>query len=203
MSRQQISHDAIVIINEEKRELAIFVVITLVVLTVLIIFPIRLMALKVVQINNEIEGKKRIKEQLDTKINNFTHLNADYQEIREDLKDLSLVYPNKGDYSLFVSNVDEICKANYFKLRSVSISSERGDKGENPFEVLNFWSVNINVVGRRSDVVNLLEDIEAMPMYPTVTSFGYNNQLNDDGFLSFNILIRIYGVDHSNIYINI
>jgi Tfp pilus assembly protein PilO len=203
MSNQKISHDAIVIINEEKRELAVFIAITLIVLTILIVFPIRLMALKVVQINNEIEGKKRIKEQLDTKINNFTHLNADYQEIKEDLKDFTLVFPNKGDYSLFVANMDEVCKANYFKLRSVSINAERGGREENPFEMLNLWSANINVVGRRSDLVNLLEDIEAMPMYPTVTSLGYNNQLDDSGFLSFNIMIRIYGVNNLGIYIDI
>ena len=203
MSKQKITHDAILIINEKKREVAIFIMITLLVLVVLIVFPIRLMALRVIQINNEIEGKRRIKEQLDTKIDNFTQLNAEYQEMRESLVDFPLIYPNQGDYSLFVANLEEICNSNSFRLRRVSIDRERVRGGENPYEMLDLWNVNINVMGRRSDLIHLLEDIEAMPMFPTVLSLSYSNELDEDGFLSFSILIRIYGVNSSSIYLEI
>ncbi|GEM_PF-4503352 len=203
MSREKITHDAIIIINEKKREVAIFILITLLVLVILVAFPIRLMALKVIQINNEIEGKRQIKEQLETKINNFTQLNAEYQEIREDLEDFPLVYPNQGDYSLFVANLDEICNANSFRLRSVNINRERLRGEENPYEILSIWSANINVMGRRSDLVHLLEDIEAMPMLPTVRLLSYSNELDEDDFLTFNISMRIYGVDSIGIYLDI
>ncbi len=203
MSKEKMTHEAILIINEKKREVAIFIVITLVILVILVVFPIRLMALKIVQINSEIEGKRQIKEQLETKINNFAQLNTEYQEIREDLKDFPLVYPNQGDYSLFVANLDEICNANSFRLRSVNIGRERLRGEENPYEILDIWSANINVMGRRSDLVHLLEDIEAMPMFPTVRLLSYSNELDEDDFLTFNISIRLYGVDSPGIYIDI
>ncbi len=203
MSRENVSHDAIIVINEKKRELGVFIAITLLVLIILIVFPIRLMALKVIQVNNEIRGKREMKEHLDTKINNFTQLNTEYQEIKDNLGDFTLIFPNQGDYSLFVANMDEICKANYFQLRSVSVNPERARRHENPFEMLNFWSVNINVVGRRSDLISLLQDIESMPMYPTVQSLNYKNDQDEDGFLSFTILVRIYGVDDAMIYFDI
>lgn len=203
MSKETTSHDAIAIVNQKKREVAIFISITLVVLIVLIVFPIRLMALKVIQINNEIEGKRGIKEQLDEKIDNFTQLNAQYQEIREDMEDLPLIYPNTGDYSLLVSNIDEIAKANHFRLTSVRVESERIRGDENPFETLNIWTTSINVTGRRTDLVGLLEDVEALPMFPTVKSVSYSNELDDDGLLTFRITMRVYGVDESGIYVDI
>ena len=205
MSRKTVAHESIIIINQKKKELAIFLAITLVVLIVLIAIPIRLMALSVIRINNEIEGKRRIKEQLDTKITNLTQLNTEYQLIREDLKDFMLVFPTQGDYSLFVANLDEICKANYFHLSSVSVALQRttAGSGVNPFEVLNVWEVNMGITGRRSDLFDLLEDIESMPMYPTVNVVGYKNELTDVGFFNFNISIKIYGVSKPGMYVDI
>ncbi len=203
MSRKTISHDAIQIINEKKKEVAIFLSITLVVLIVLIVFPIRMMTLKVIQINNEIEGKRGIKEQLDEKIEDLTQLNTQYQEIREDLKDLPLIFPNQGDYSLFVTNIDEIAKANQFRLTSVNISYERARRHEVPFETLDYWDVNINVSGRRTDLIHILEDIESMPMFPTVQRVGFQNEMDDDDLLNFSITMRIYGVNMQGVYIDI
>jgi Tfp pilus assembly protein PilO len=205
MSKETTSHDTIIIINQKKKEVGIFISITLVVLIILILFPIRLMALSVIKINNEIEGKRKIKEQLDNKIRNFSQLNVEYQEIRDDLKDFSLIFPNEGDYSLFVANLEEICKANYFRLESVNVTSARSSRqvGENPFDSLNIWTTNISVLGRRSDLLRLLEDIEAMPMHPTVSVVSYKNELNNDGFLSFSISIKMYGVNKPGIYLDI
>lgn len=205
MSKETTSHDTIMIINQKKREVGIFISITLVVLTILILFPIRLMALSVIKINNEIEGKRKIKEQLDNKIRNFTQLNVEYQEIRDDLKDFTLIFPNEGDYSLFVANLEEICKANYFRLESVNVTSSRSSRevGENPFDSLNIWTTNISVLGRRSDLLRLLEDIEGMPMHPTASVVSYKNELNNDGFLSFSISIKMYGVNKPGIYLDI
>ncbi len=203
MSTKTISHDAIQIINKKKKEVAIFLSITLVVLIVLIVFPIRMMTLKVIQINNEIEGKRGIKEQLDEKIENLTQLNTQYQEIREDLKDLPLIFPNQGDYSLFVTNLDEIAKANQFRLTSVNLSYERARRHEVPFETLDYWDANINVAGRRTDLIHLLEDIESMPMLPTVQRISFRNELDDDDLLRFNVTVRIYGVNMQGVYVDI
>ena len=205
MSRKTISHDAITIISKKKKEATLFIVITLVVLIVLIAFPIRLMAISVININKEVEGKRRIRENLDTKITNLTQLNTQYQEIRENLVDFPLVFPSQGDYSLFVANLEEVCKANYFRLESVSVSAQKGSSETEvkKFEVLNVWEARISVVGRRSDIVDLLEKIEAMPMYPSVINFSYINEIDDDGFLKFSILLKLYGVNKQGIYLDI
>ena len=205
MSRKRIAHDAIMIINQKKRELAIFISITLVVLIILIAFPIRLMALSVIKINNEIEGKRRIKEQLDTKISNLTQLNTEYQTIRGELKDFTLIFPPQGDYSLLVANLEEICKMNSVHLSSVNVSMQRLLSGEeeNPFEVLNMWEVNMGIMGKRSSLFDLLEDFESMPMYPTVRSVSYKDELTEDGLFRFNIVLRVYGVTKPGLYIDI
>ncbi len=205
MSRKRVAHDTIIVITSKKREVATFLMITLAVLIVLIALPIRLMALSVIRINNEIEGKRRIKQQLDTKINNFTQLNAEYQEIREDFKDFPLIFPSDGDYSLFLANLDEICKENFFRLENVGVTSSRGSMKKEgvSFQELNSWDVNISVVGRRSDLARFLEQIEAMPMYPTINVIGFKNEINEDGLLGFNISFRIYGVNKPNMYLDI
>lgn len=203
MSRTATSHDSIQIINKKKKEVAIFIIITLIVLIVLITFPVRMMTVKVMQINNEIEGKRRIKEQLDEKIENLTQLNTEYQELREDLKDLPLIFPNQGDYSLFTTNLDEIAKANNFRLASVNFSEERTRRQDVPFETLNFWDANISVAGRRTDLIHLLEDIEKMPMLPTVNRVSFRNETDDDDLLNFTITVRIYGVNMQGVYIDI
>lgn len=205
MSKKLETYNMVSIINEKKKEVMVFILITLVVLTILIAFPIRLMALSVAKINSEIEGKRRIKEQLDEKIRDFTELNSQYEMLKDDMDDLPLVFPNQGDYSLFVANIDEICKANYFRLESASVDSARRlSRGEeNPFSTLDFWTTSISVVGRRNDLVNLLEDLESMPMFPTVQVLGYKNELDEEGFLTFSISIRMYGVKNQHLYLDI
>ncbi len=205
MSRKRVSHDAIIVINQKKREISIFIAITLVVLVVAIVLPIRLMTLSVVRINNEIEAKREIKERLDTKINNFTQLNTQYQEMREEILDLPLIFPSNGDYSLLVANFDEICKANNFRLESVNVGSRKGaSRADEPlFEALNTWNASITVIGRRADLIVLLESIEAMPMYPTVTAVGYKNDLNENGLLTFTLSVKMYGVNKSSMYLDI
>ena len=205
MSREKVSHDAIIVITNKKREVATFLIITLIVLIVLIALPIRLMALSVIRINNEIEGKRRLKLQLDTKISNFTQLNSEFQEIREDFSDFPLIFPSDGDYSLFLANLDEICKDNYFRLENISVTNSRTtpQKEEISFQELNFWDVNMSVVGRRSDLARLLEEIEAMPMYPTINVIGFKNEISEEGLLGYNISFRIYGVHKQNMYLDI
>ena len=202
MGSKTSTHDTIAIINEKKRDVTLFLSLTLIALTLLIAFPIRLMAVSVIKINNEIEGKKRLKETLDTKVRNFNQLNTEYEEVKGDLEDLKLVFPDKGDYSLFVANIEEVCKANYFRLQSVNVEMPRltGQNAESSFEELTVWTANINVLGRRSDLLKLLEEIEAMPMKPTVNVLSYKNEENEEGFLGFNISIRIYGVKGSEVY---
>ncbi len=208
MSKKATSHDAITIINKKKQEVTLFIVITLVVLIVLISFPIRLMVLSVININNEIEGKRIIKEQLHTKISNLNQLNDQYQEIRENLEDFPLIFPNQGDYSLFVANIEEICSSNNFQLKGVGVSHDRARRNEEEqvFEVLDTWSSNLSVVGKRSDLIDLLESFEAMPMYPTVASVSYENEDGEGAekdLLNFSVTLQIYGVKSPGVYLDI
>jgi Tfp pilus assembly protein PilO len=205
MSKETVSHDAIIIINKKKKEAILFIIITLVVLVVLVAFPVRLMALSVIKINHEIEGKRRIKERLDKKITDLTLLNTEYQDVKDNLKDFPLLFPTQGDFSLFVANIEEICKSNYFRLESVNVSQQRGGiktQGTS-YEVLNVWDVNVTVVGKRSDLVSLLESFESMPMYPTVVSLTFQNEVDANGFLKFSISMQIYGINKAGIYTDI
>jgi Tfp pilus assembly protein PilO len=205
MSRKTISHDAIAVINRKRREIAIFIIITLVVFVLLVAFPIRMMIVSVVRINNEINQKRRIDNQLQQKIENMTALNTEYQEIKSEMKDLTLILPNNGDYSLFVANIEEIAKGNNFRLDSVGIATDitRRRIVSEDFEILVPITAMVHVSGRRIDLIKFFEDIENLPMYPTISSVSYKNEPNEEGLFLFSISVQIYGVNNQSIYFDI
>jgi len=209
--RRTIAHDSIAIINKKKKELGVFSAFTLLVLIVLLVFAVRPMLVSIARANSEIKRKEVFNEHLEQKIQDLETLRKQYYEFEDDLEDLTLIYPNNWDFSLFVSNVEELCNQNNFRLLSIRLDrfNPRDEDVLLEFEKLGHWSASITVRGREENLIHLFQDFEDLPMYSTVDRLSYEveeidfDDLGDDadyGLMEFVIGVRLYYVKDSNFY---
>jgi len=193
--------DLLKIVREasEKKISYIFTGITVAVAIVLIIGAIRPTVITITRINTEISKKETMDKALEDKISALTELDIQYIKLKDDFEDISLVFPTEGDFSLFMANIDAISSRNGFVLIGLSFSEYKGDA---PFStsVLEPWSVLLTVDGKKNNLVNLLKDLESLPMYPVIESVSYTDKAESEEVNSFSIHMRIYHVPIGNFY---
>lgn len=163
---------------------------TLLVVIILIAGALRPTALTITRINKEIEEKRFLNEQLDLKLNNITQLSSQYSEIEDDVKNLPLVFPSSGNFSLFMSNVEEISKSFGYSLSGINFGEADGI--ETNLNGLSPFSAKLTITGKKTNLIKLLQAFESMPMYPTVHQVSYASKTNDDGLTTFSIELIIY-----------
>jgi hypothetical protein len=75
-------------------------------------------------------------------------------------------------------------------------------KEDNPVNttVLEPWSVRLTVDGKKNNLVNLLRDLESLPMYPVIESISYSDKAETEETTNFTIHMRIYHVPVNNFY---
>ena len=186
--------------SPEKKKSYAFLAFTIFVSIILIVFAIRPTILTITRINSEIKEKERINDQLETKINTLTALDREYEEHREDFESLELIFPVRSTFSLFASNVEAIVTRNGFSLNSINFSDYRGREYSQSTRFLVPSSIRLGVRGRRTNIVNLLRDLEALPMYAVAESVSYSQREDEDGFGSFSINLRVFTVEIDNFY---
>ncbi|MCD4811056.1 hypothetical protein K8R14_00410 [bacterium] len=165
----------------------------------LIAFAIRPTLLTISGINGEIKEKGKIYEALDAKIDALVQLDAQYVELGEELDALQLLYPTSGNFSLFMSNIDAVVSRNGFLLRSLSFAKYDTDFYNINTIVLSPWSVQISVEGPESNIDNLFDDLETMPMYPVIERFSFGQEEQED-LKKFSITMRIYHIENIKFY---
>lgn len=175
-----------------------FVVFTIIVVSILIGGAIRPTVSKITQINEEIKIKKVMNTQLAAKLDAIAALTN--QSVNENIKldNLPLIYPSTGNFSLLMSNIDEISKANGYSLQSITFGSS--EKIDLSTAVLKPWTARIGVSGTRANFVKYLSQLEQMPMYPRITKVSYSNSANQQGQTSFSIELLIFKIDNSTFY---
>ncbi|HVX92560.1 MAG TPA: type 4a pilus biogenesis protein PilO [Candidatus Dojkabacteria bacterium] len=171
---------------------------TLLVIIILLVGAIRPTALTIAKISGEIKDKTTINQQLETKIKNLGDLNNQYLGITDDVKNLPLVFPTQGNFSLLMSNVDSIARDNGFTLSSISFSSS--DKLKTRTQVLKPWNARLTVVGSRANLVKFLAALEDMPMYPTITQVSFSSNQDISGETAFNINMSVYKIEDIKFY---
>lgn len=186
--------------SPEKKKRYIFTGVTIGISILLIIFAIRPTILTITKINAEIKEKNRLNTSLDTKISTLSTLDKQFADIGDDLNDLRLIYPADGDFSLLLANIGPVLSRNGFYLNGISFDKYSEKNVSFVPKVLVPWSVKISTKGKTSNVVNLLKELEALPMYPVVESFSYSDQKGEDGLTNFSINLRIYKIENSNFY---
>lgn len=186
--------------SPEKKRGYIFAGVTLVVSIVLIVFAIRPTIITITQISASIKEKNRLNTALDTKISTLSSLDKQFEEIGTDLNQLKLIYPADGNFSLLLANTNSILARNGFYLLGINFDKYSDKNITFTSKVLAPWSVKIAAKGKTANVVNLLKDLEALPMYPVIESFSYSDQKDEDGLTNFGINLRIYRIDNANFY---
>ncbi len=167
----------------------------------LIAFAIRPTFLTITRIQSEIKEKQRIYDALDSKISALVKLDTEYTTLGDDLDSLQLIYPTSGNFSLFMSNIDAVVSRNGFLLKSLSFTEYDKELYDVNSAVLSPWEVRISVLGPESNVDNLFEDLEAMPMFPVIDTFSYGQSVIE-GEKSFSISMRIYHIENNKFYSN-
>ena len=172
---------------------------TVLVSILLIMLAIRPTFLTINSINREIKEKTRIFEALDDKISALVQLDTEYVQLGDNLESLQLIYPTSGNFSLFMSNIDAVVSRNGFLLRGLSFSEYDSELYDINSAVLSPWAVQISVVGPESNLNNLFQDLEAMPMFPVIDRFSYGQDI-EEGLKNFSIAMRIYHIENNKFY---
>lgn len=193
--------DLLKIVREasEKRVSYIFTGITVAVAIILIIGAIRPTIITITRINSEISTKENTVQALSDKITALTALDTQYIGLKDDFENMSLVFPTEGNFSLFMANIDAVSSRNGFVLVGLAFSEYKED---NPISttVLEPWSVRLTVDGKKNNLVNLLRDLESLPMYPVIESISYSDKAETEETTNFTIHMRIYHVPVNNFY---
>jgi len=137
---------------------------------------------------------------LEKKIDTLSELDKQYATSKKQFDNLELIFPADGNFSLFMSNIDAITARNGFALMSVNFDNYKGDSFTIGTRVLVPKAVRLSIRGKDSNLINLLRDLEALPMYPVIESVSFSTQTDKDGLSSFSLNLRIYNIENYNFY---
>ncbi|MHC1716573.1 MAG: hypothetical protein AB9915_01575 [Candidatus Dojkabacteria bacterium] len=186
--------------SPQKKKSYIFLGFTILVSVVLIIFAIRPTIIVITRINREIKEKTALTKTLASKIKTLTVLEGQYAENKKELNNLELIFPADGNFSLLMSNIDSVVSRNGFALSSLNFDDYKGDTYETSTTVLQPKILRIGVKGKEINLINLLRDLEALPMYSVIESMAYSTQKDNGGFVSFSISLRVYDIENDKFY---
>lgn len=194
------------IVRDVKKKSFGFSAFTIVAVIVLLLGAVQPTLLTISKIATEIDEKKATNTLLDSKIDALSNLGKEYNTgVKDSIKDISLIFPSRGDFSLLMINIDEICKRNGFILSSINFDKPDSDlvQATNAsYSVLQPWKVTANVKGNKSNYVKLMTELEKLPNYPTISNTGYANQVDNTGLTNFSIDMLIYRVEKADFFAN-
>lgn len=197
---------ALKVIKNSRQRAVGYLVFTLFVVGLLLIGAIRPTVLTVINLLSEIEEKKAIVQKLDNKIEALNSLRSEYnQSVNTTIDKLSLVFPSRGDFSLFLANIEKVAESQGFELINISFENYTAPESltnltQEEITVLEPWSVIINVRGQQANLIKLLKAVESLPMYPEIESVSFSNKVDDEGLTNFTILIKVYRVEDPEFY---
>lgn len=188
--------------SPEKKKGYFFAGATVLISILLVVFAIRPTLLTIAKINTEIKEKTRLNTLLDAKIDTLSKLDQQYTDLGADLSNLQLIFPDNGDFSLLMANVTGVLSKDGFQLSGINFDKYSDKNFTLSTKLLIPWSVRLNVKGKPANLINLLKDLEALPMYPVIESFSYSSQTDENGLTNYSINLRIYKIDNNNFYSN-
>lgn len=175
-----------------------FAIFTIVVVIVLLVGAVRPTLLTITKINKDIREKKHIDQQLEVKLNNMGRLSSEYSTLQADIEVLPLIFPVQSNFSLFMSNVEEVSKNNGYTLTGISFGS--GQEIPLKLNVLKPWSARLTLTGNRANLIRLLSDYEEMPMFPIVNKVSFSNNDKNEGKTQYSVELLLFKIDDPNFY---
>lgn len=177
-----------------------FAIFTILVVIVLIAGAIRPTIVKISQINNDIKVKRDIDKQLGSKLDALASLTNDYATKKDELDALPLLFPSQGNFSLVMSNIEEISKKNGFNVLNINFgSTEKINLGT---KVLKPWAVKVTVTGSKANFVKYLAELEAMPMYPRINKVSFTQSADNNGAIQYSVELLLYRLEDPKFYLD-
>ncbi len=153
-------------------------VLTLALIVALMWGSFRPTVLTIIETNRKYAERKSTEEKLTNQNTNLTSLLKDRIEQKDKLADLDYYFPNDGDFSLFIVNLNQIAKKYELSLDSVSFSANYFRQVEK-IEALQFAEMTpvtfqVSVTGDPAKLSQFLSYTESTPFLPKVLSVGYS-----------------------------
>lgn len=177
-----------------------FGIFTVVVVLILIAGAITPSISTVIKIQSEISEKRTILEKLENKVSALSALSQQYSDLDYITEDLPLLFPNTGDYSLIVANIEAILNDYGFDLKVISFQDGVDDVPEDDLIVLIKQPVSITMEGPSSNFLQLLKALEDMPMHPEISRVNYTYAPDANGNNGYSIQLDLYRVDDDLFY---
>jgi hypothetical protein len=187
------------LIQDKKKQAYGFGAFTVFVILVLVIGAIQPSVTTILSLLNEIEEKEQLIIELDTKITNLGKLDTQSKELAGPIRDLELLFPNTGDFSFFMANIEGVVETNGFDLNSIGFTEINDDFVTNAI-VLQGSLVSLSVKGDLDNIVQLLTTLEEMPMSPIIQSVSYTTDADKDENYTVSIQMVIYHIEDINFY---
>lgn len=176
-----------------------FVTFTIVVLIILLAGAIRPTLIKISEIQKEVKSKQVINKQLESKIEALSKLSNEYAENRESFNVLPLVFPDQGNFSLLLSNIDEISKDSGYNLTSINFG--KPDNVKLDYVSLKPWIMKLTVSGSRANLIPFLTKLENLPMYPSINKVNYSVDKENNQTNFFSVEMIIYKLEDESFYL--
>lgn len=186
--------------SPDKKRSYIFFGFSILVSIVLILFAIRPTVTTIARINKEIKEKERVNSLLENKINTLNELDKQYVPNKESFEDLEMIFPAGENFSLLLANMELVTTRNGHKLSSISFDGYKGKDYNIITKALKPYTMTFSARGKEENILNFLQELEDLPMYPVIETFSYSTETAEDGTNAFTISLRIYHVDNVNFY---
>lgn len=169
---------------------------TLVLVTALLWGSFRPTILTIIETNKKYNEKKALLDRMETQNTRITTLVSQQNELADEMQALDAYYPNDGDYSLFVTNVNELARKHGFWLTAVSFSSNYYRQVESDknlqYEGLNPTTFQLSLVGNYVNIHQFLTYLENLPFLPEILSLSYSPNANDPTKTTISVTILVY-----------
>lgn len=189
--------------RDKKQQVYTFSVLTFIVIIVLAVGAVKPSLETIVRLRAEIEQKRTIQEQLETKLNTLNQLEIQYSEFEDTVKDLVLIYPANGDFSLFLANIEFLAEDGGFELVSIGFDpTTRSRRQSENLDALDPLEVQLSVYGKSTNLVSFMKRLESTPMYAEIEnlSFSIDEKNPDVEERTYSIQMLIYGIQDTEFY---
>lgn len=172
-----------------------FLGVTLAIVLVFLLGAIRPTLSAISEINNEVKEKERVDSQLQQKINSLTELQNSFSDYEENLEILDAYFPTDMDYSIVMAGLERITSSWGFEMSSLSIKPDENEQNSE-YSGMEPVILRISINGPKSQIVELLDHLESLPVVPEITSVSYSlDESYRTGFVSLSITMNIYKME--------
>ena len=181
MAQQRKSVGLLTTIREsaEKRNSYASFAVSLLISIVLIVFAVKPTISTIIQIRQGVKEKTRVNQQIQGRIDAISKLDAQIQEEQEKFEALEMIFPSEREYILLLANIDAVIARNGFTLMSVGFDNHDNENYKLTTPILTPSVLRLNVSGKYSCFINLLKDLESLPMCAVVENISFSTQKDE------------------------